>query len=86
MTWARRDDERANFELGEEGWRDGVVADDCNVCSEQRELLVKIPSEGIKVVNHEHIELAGQRWGKRRRGHGAERSWFGNAGLFSPNS
>ena len=69
MSWTWGDDERADFELSEKGWRDGVVADDSDGCSEQRKLLVEIPGKGIEVVYHQHIELAFQRRGECRGRH-----------------
>lgn len=73
MAWAWRNDEKTDFKLGKEGGGNGVVADNGDCCAKQRKLLVEIPSEGVKVVYHEHIELAGQRSGESRGRHCARR-------------
>ena len=55
MAGTRRDDETVNIEFWESSSRDGVVTDDGDICTEKTQRLVKIPGEGIKVVNEQDV-------------------------------
>ena len=55
MAGTRRDDETVNIEFWESSSRDCVVTDDGDICTENTQGLVKIPGEGIKVVNEQDV-------------------------------
>lgn len=60
MTRTRRDDEGLDVELGQGCSGYGIIADDGDVCTEEAELLVEIPSERIKVIDEQTIDRLGE--------------------------
>jgi hypothetical protein len=66
VTGTRGNDEGVNSELREQVWRYRVIANDGYVGTSKTELLVEIPGERIKVVDHEDIELFIEIGRKRR--------------------
>ena len=56
MTRARGDDEGTNLEEGKAVRIDGVVPDDGHVSTEECEVLIKVPSERVKVIDHEDVQ------------------------------
>jgi hypothetical protein len=58
VTRAWRNNKMLDLELREKGGVDSVVADDCDLGTRKTELLIEIPGERVKVVDHENIELS----------------------------
>jgi hypothetical protein len=56
VTRAGGDDQGTNLEEGEAVRIDGIVADDGHVCTEECEVLIEVPSEGVKVIDHKHVQ------------------------------
>lgn len=60
MSRPGRDDEGINLQLREGRDRDGIVANDGHVRTQESQMLVEIPSEGVEVVDHEHVDGTGE--------------------------
>lgn len=56
VTRARGDDQGTNLEEGKAGRIDGVVPDDGHVCTKECEVLIEVPSERVKVIDHKHVQ------------------------------
>jgi len=63
VTGARGDDQSANLEAGKGIGIDSIVPDDGHVCTKEGEVLIKIPSERIKVIDHQHVQGTGEMFG-----------------------
>lgn len=66
MAGAGGYNEKVNFEGGEGGGVNGIVTDDGDICAEEGEGLVKVPGEGVKVVDEKDVDGAGELDGKRK--------------------
>ena len=65
MTWAGGNDKGTNLEKREGvGW-DSVISDDGDVCAEEGEVLIEVPSERVKVIDHQHVQRTGEMFRKR---------------------
>src|ERR1700761_643548 len=56
VTWARGDDKRANLEQRDAFRWNSVVTNDGDICAKEGEMLVEIPSERVKIIDHEDVE------------------------------
>lgn len=56
VTGARGDDEGTDVEEGKGVGVDGVISDDGHVSTKEGEMLIQVPSERIKVIDHKHVQ------------------------------
>jgi len=56
VTRAGGDDQGTNLEEGEAVRIDRIVPDDGHVCTKECEVLVEVPSERVKVIDHKHVQ------------------------------
>ncbi len=56
VTRARGDDKGTNIEAGKDIGIERIVPDDGHVCAKEGEVLIEVPSERIKVINHKHVQ------------------------------
>jgi hypothetical protein len=64
VTGARGDDKGTNVEEGKGVGIDGVISDDGHFCTKEGELLIKVPSERIKVIDHKHVQGTSEMFGE----------------------
>jgi len=64
VTRARGDDKGANLEEGKGIGIDSIISDYVYVCTKKNEVLIKVPSERIKVIYHEHVQGTSEMFGK----------------------
>ena len=64
VTGARGDDEGTDVEEGKRVGVDGVISDDGHVSTEEGEMLIQVPSEGIKVIDHKHVQGTSEMFGE----------------------
>jgi len=72
VAGARRDDKGTDLEEREAVRFDGVSSDDRHVCTQKGEVLIEVPSERVKVIDHKHVQWTGEVFRKRHevRGRG----------------
>lgn len=56
MAGARRDDEIIYSKGRKSRGVNGIIANDCNICTEERKGLVQVPGERIKVIYQKDID------------------------------
>lgn len=64
VTWARGDDEGTDVEEGKGVGIDCVISDDGHVCTKECEMLIQVPSERIKVIDHKHVQGTSEMFGE----------------------
>jgi hypothetical protein len=64
VTGARGDDKGTNLEEGKGIGIDSIVSDHVYVCTKKDEVLIEVPSERIKVIDHKHVQGTSEMFGK----------------------
>jgi hypothetical protein len=60
VAGARGDDQRTDLEEWEGVRLDGIISDDGHVCTEKGEVLIEVPGERVKVIDHKHVQRTGE--------------------------
>jgi hypothetical protein len=64
VTGARGDDEGTNVEERKGVGIDSVISDNGHVRTEEGQVLIKIPSERIKIIDHKHVQGTSEMFGE----------------------
>lgn len=64
VTRAGGDDKCTNLEEGKGIGIDSIISDHVYVCAKKNEVLIEVPSERIKVINHKHVQRTSEVFGK----------------------
>jgi hypothetical protein len=56
VTRAWGDNEGTDLEEREAVCFDGVISDNGHVCTDECEVLIEVPSERVKVIDHKHVQ------------------------------
>ena len=64
VTGARGDDKGTYLVEGKGIGIDGIISDDGHVRTEEGELLIKVPSERIEIIDHQHVQGTSEMFGE----------------------
>jgi hypothetical protein len=75
VAWARGNDEGANLQKGKGVRFNSVVTNHGDICAKEGQVLIEVPSERVKVIDHKHVQRTGKMFWK---GHGVNGRSKGN--------